>query len=563
MTGCRFLAYSALLLLVLGGTGVRADDLTQNRVGRIAVAEGEIAIRLPANAQPDQAAHPGPWADAGVNDPIAEGMSVRTAEKARAVLRIGGDTLALAGGSEAEIVSLDRGTAEIALHRGRIGVRLAELDSALGVNVTIPSGGIRLLAPGEYDILADEGRFPARLAVLAGTARFSGKGLDAVIADGGAVLLTGNDPVGMLPGGTEEDEFVASWRAHGADRMGKTALRHVSPAMTGYEALDEHGAWEVVGGYGAVWFPNELPQDWAPYRSGHWRWVNPWGWTWIDDMPWGFVTSHYGRWVRFGASDPEPGSWGWVPGKKVKNPSYMPAGVAFLGTPGVGLSYPDAFGPAVAWFPLAPNEVYWPRFTDDLAAIRRLNAGAVAEPATIGPALNGKPPADVVTGDYRNRRFATVVPRAVFLGGKPVAEALIDLPIRRLENAPLLAGSPQIEPPTGGQAAAPPSAARRRGIAANLAKARETLSRILRFREARKRTVETDAAGAPGLKPRIAVKRELSARALLKHGKARAHRRARTAAKSGKAQPRSAEAAAPAKSKSRSANLREAEAEGS
>jgi hypothetical protein len=345
--------------------------------------------------------------------------------------------------------------------------------------------------------------------------------------------------------------------------MGKTALRHVSPAMTGYEALDEHGAWEVVGGYGAVWFPNELPQDWAPYRSGHWRWVNPWGWTWIDDMPWGFVTSHYGRWVRFGASDPEPGSWGWVPGKKVKNPSYMPAGVAFLGTPGVGLSYPDAFGPAVAWFPLAPNEVYWPRFTDDLAAIRRLNAGAVAEPATIGPALNGKPPADVVTGDYRNRRFATVVPRAVFLGGKPVAEALIDLPVRRLENAPLLAGSPQIEPPTGGQAAAPPSAARRRGIAANLAKARETLSRILRFREARKRTVETDAAGAPGLKPRIAVKRELSARALLKHGKARAHRRARTAAKSGKAQPRSAEAAAPAKSKSRSANLREAEAEGS
>ena len=71
------------------------------------------------------------------------------------------------------------------------------------------------------------------------------------------------------------------------------------------------------------------------------------------------------------------------------------------------------------------------------------------------------------------------MPRPVFVGGKPVADALIALPVRRLENAPLLAGSPGIEP----QAASPPARAvaesAGRGVAAKLAKARDTLTRII------------------------------------------------------------------------------------
>ena len=204
-------------------------------------------------------------------------------------------------------------------------------------------------------------------------------------------------------------------------------------------------------------------------------------------MPWGFATSHYGRWAKVGESDTEAGRWGWVPGQRPREydeqPDFMPAAVSFLGTAGVGLSYPDAFSPAVAWFPLAPGEVYWPGFTDDPEAIRRLNAGAVADPAAIGAALKGNPPADIVTGQYRNRRHATVVPRQVFVNGKPVADAVIDLPARRLENAPLLAGSPGIEP----AGTTPPVKAAvelaRHGVAGNLAKAREVLTRIVKWRE--------------------------------------------------------------------------------
>src|SRR5260370_16260567 len=172
------------------------------------------------------------------------------------------------------------------------------------------------------------------------------------------------------------------------------ALHYVSAEMTGYEALDGSGSWERVAGYGAVWFPPTAADDWAPYRNGHWRCIAPWGWTWIDDMQWGFAPSHYGRWARVRQSDPldpsDAGSerWGWVPGRLVAHPVYVPAAVAFLGTAGVGLSYPDAVGPAVAWFPLAPGEAYWPGYTTDIDMIPRINDGPVpAFSAIRGPVL--------------------------------------------------------------------------------------------------------------------------------------------------------------------------------
>jgi non-ribosomal peptide synthetase component F len=175
-------------------------------------------------------------------------------------------------------------------------------------------------------------------------------------------------------------------------------------------------------------------------------------------MPWGFATSHYGRWARI------DDRWAWVAGARNEHPVYAPALVAFLGTAGVGISYPDGHGPAVAWFPLAPGEIYWPSYTNDLETIRGINAGAGADLAVIAAGASGSAPAAVINGDYQNRRFASVVPRPVFTGGREVARAMIDLPERRLDNAPLLAGSPQIPP-----AAAP----------AQIASAAHTLARIL------------------------------------------------------------------------------------
>ena len=102
-------------------------------------------------------------------------MSLRTGTAARAVLRFGPDLLAVADGSEADIVRLDDAGTTIALRRGRLGVRLSEHDSGRDVEITLPIGTLRLSAPGEYDIVAGDGKSPARVAVPAGTARFSGQ----------------------------------------------------------------------------------------------------------------------------------------------------------------------------------------------------------------------------------------------------------------------------------------------------------------------------------------------------------------------------------------------------
>ena len=250
MIGGRILFSSALLLLLVGGYARGADDPTQGRVGGMEVTEGQVAIRLPASGRAGGDSRPGAlssgaWSEAGRNDPVAAGMSVRTEAAARAVLRVGADLIAFSGGSEADIVKLDGDGTTIALRRGRLGLRLSELDAGSAVEITIPSGVLFLSAPGEYDIVAGDAKSPARVAVAAGEARFSGKGLDAVVATGAGALLSGDDPVALLPGGTDEDAFALWWRGQKRDAAGAPALRHVSAAVTGHEMLDGHGVWEM------------------------------------------------------------------------------------------------------------------------------------------------------------------------------------------------------------------------------------------------------------------------------------------------------------------------------
>jgi uncharacterized protein DUF6600 len=454
----RILLFCSLLSLGWAGFGeARGDDLAPTRIGRISAVEGSVSIRAPAAG----------WTNSVVNDPIGAGMAMRTGDKGRAQVRIGPDLVALAAGARVEIGRLDSDAIQIALPQGRIGIRLARLDNGSSVEIDLPNGGVWLERPGDYDIYAGDEKNPALVAVLDGSARAIAENLDRTLTAGSVLALNGGNSELAKLDARGPDQFEAWWLPPSGNTAKAQALQFVSADMTGYDALDGNGGWEKAAGFGEVWYPSALPDDWAPYRYGRWRWVQPWGWTWIDDKPWGFATSHYGRWTWIDER------WAWVPGPRSEHPVYAPALVAFLGTAGVGISYPDGNGPAVAWFPLGPGEIYWPSYTNDLDTIRRINAGGGADLAAIAAGANGSAPAAIVNGRYQNRRFASVVPRPVFTAGLTVAPALIDLPERRLENAPLLAGSPQIAP-----AAAP----------AQVASAAHTLARILEPRAAPKPT---------------------------------------------------------------------------
>jgi hypothetical protein len=379
-----------------------------------------------------------------VNFPLATGASVRTGSQAQAGVEIGVNMIEIAPESEFEITKLNDRAIQVAVVRGRIGFALRWLGDGDTVEVDVSGECVPLLQSGRYEIDARGGR--------------------------GAVSTEG-----------ARSDF---------DETRLAAAYYVSPNMTGFTELDAAGSWQSTVEYGAVWAPTGLPTDWAPYRDGHWRWIAPWGWTWIDNQHWGFVTSHYGRWAFVDEH------WGWVPGIFGAHPVYAPAVVAFLGTPGVGLSVADSSGPGVGWFPLAPGEVYWPSYARDLDYVRNLNLGNIADVSVIHMDANGDPPLEVFNEHFANRRFAAVVPRRVFRNGGVVAPALLSLPEQRLQNAPVLVGSPQIGPAEHRVAATPvairqpnPRSAWTNRIAAlvvrgiNRAKALQTAAAHLRARE--------------------------------------------------------------------------------
>jgi len=403
-----------------------AEDSVPLRAGRVSVADGAASYR-PAG---------GDWSGAVVNLPVATGTALRTDENGSAEFRVGDAVVTLAPKSEIFFSRLEPHTIELAVHRGRIAVVVRSLGDGDEITVTLQRGAVRLLQPGRYDIDAGAESGPPKVAAFEGSARFAGDGPETTIPTGSVARLDTPATVETAVA----DAFDKTWRGRLAEGEPVAARLHLSPELTGLAELDRAGHWQAIDNYGAVWFPDQVAEGWAPYRDGCWRWIPPWGWTWVDKAAWGFAPSHYGRWARF------DDRWGWIPGKPVWDPAYAPAVVAFLGTPPVGLSYADAFSPAIAWFPLGPGEIYWPGFSRDSALIRRLNAPDIDDLWTIHHADNGGPPPELVTGDYRNRRDATAVPRAVFIAGQPVAAARVAIPEARLETAPVIAETTPFPP---------------------------------------------------------------------------------------------------------------------
>ncbi len=119
-----------------------------------------------------------------------------------------------------------------------------------------------------------------------------------------------------------------------------------------YQSLAPYGSWFDYPPYGWVWSPDGVDASWRPYSDGEWVYTD-YGWTWIDDEPWGWGPMHYGRWVY--ADD---AGWLWVPGTV-----WGPAWVAWA-------SCDDYVG----WAPLPPDFGWSPGLSVSFASfdVRRL-----------------------------------------------------------------------------------------------------------------------------------------------------------------------------------------------
>ena len=446
----RLLRKSLFIAVLLAAMPAHAQS-PPARVGRVSAIEGTLAFYQ--NGDPD-------WSRANCNLPVASGEWFATDRQSRAGLRIGSVSVGIAGDTQFQVVDLREQMMRLELPQGRVNLDLRRQRTGDTAAIDLARGTVSMLQPGIYDIDAGAPDQPIRITVFAGSARFAGAGVDQTVKSGERLVLVGTDTLSAATETATEDDFSKWCRAHDYHPERLAAPYHVSPAMTGYEELDSYGQWGPAPQYGTVWYPQSVAADWAPYREGYWVWIEPWGWSWVDDEPWGFAPFHYGRWAQIA------GRWAWVPGAFVPEPVYAPALVAFV-------ALPAAAGPVVGWFPLAPGEVYWPAYTRDPAYIRNVNVTSVnivtlrniTRVAAAEPVAG--PPPEVVHQRFANLAAAVIAPARAFATAAPVAPAAVRSRRRSWRGAVTVRPPPVVAAPLKGAVATtrpaavlPPSLAR-------------------------------------------------------------------------------------------------------
>lgn len=386
------------LLALLAATWALADPPA--RVGRLSVAENGVNLRLDRDDEG--------W-PASVNWPISSGAMLDTERRGRAEIWVGSTAFRLSGNSQLSFPIIDDRRVDARIEAGSLAVSILERDQIGEISVETPEGRVSFATPGRYriDVFSEH----TELTTQAGRAHFTDGQRSITVGAGQKARFDGAGRM-QVDNDASHDAFD-NWVAERENQaLTRQSQRYVSPAMTGYQDLDQYGDWQPQSEYGAVWYPRAVASDWAPYRFGRWAWVAPWGWTWIDQSPWGFAPFHYGRWVSI------RGRWGWVPGNYVARPVYAPALVAWVGNPGWNARFRFGSAPAVGWFPLAPREVYVPAFRASPGYVRQINITHVNNVTLIDRAVSGRD-----TPHYTNRALpqaVTVVPTSHLRDGRPI-----------------------------------------------------------------------------------------------------------------------------------------------
>lgn len=385
-----------VLALALAACGVSAIAQADPpaRVGSVSDIEGSVVFAPTGESE---------WTPAPLNRPITAGDRLWTDPDARADVHLGTAVLHLDSQTFVEVRALDEAVLQSLLHEGVLLARVRELRAGELFEIDTPQLAFRALQPGTYRIDADTARRVTRVTVREGRASVSGRSGRSITVYPGQQLEVAGSDLEQIASVSYADNDFDTWSSERDAREDQSLATHyVAPEVVGSSQLDSYGHWSRDASYGSVWYPSGLPSDWAPYRYGTWQWIRPWGWTWIDNAPWGFAPFHYGRWALIGSH------WAWVPGRLGRRPVYAPALVSFVGA-GSGATLELRAGESVGWYPLAPGEAWQPFFAASAAYRHRANesVGGGAAKADAGPL-------------WRRPNAVTAVRIEEFRSGEPV-----------------------------------------------------------------------------------------------------------------------------------------------
>jgi hypothetical protein len=385
------------------------------RVGRMTLAEGAISFAAAGSSD---------WVNIQPNRPLTRGDRLWVDRASRGELHVGGTALRLGALTNLEILALDDQSTELNLTQGTLNIRIRDIMPGERYEIGTPNLAVAITQPGEYRIDVDPARDTTHVSVFSGVGTLYGENRETLnLASGQNLVFSGRNLAQAARAGPISRDGLDQWaqeRDLQADQS--MAARYVSRDVIGYQQLDTYGEWRNDPAWGPVWVPRVSVADWAPYRYGHWSWIAPWGWTWIDDAPWGFAPFHYGRWAYAGTR------WAWVPGPRVVRPVYAPALVAFVGG-NSGPSWSIAVGsgqPGVAWFPLGPSDMWRPGFRASRSYISNVNRAVMVSRSPAGLYANQQRPGAMTAvsaddfGRTRPGRGYQRVPDAELAGARVV-----------------------------------------------------------------------------------------------------------------------------------------------
>src|SRR6185437_7219600 len=268
-----------------------ADSDPPARVGRMSYLNGAVSYSPAGNDE---------WVEAAVNRPIVTGDRLWADNGARAEVSVNDSAWWLGEQTSVTVSNLDDRIVQLQLQQGTLDFHVRQLPSGNIVEVDTPNLAFSVTRPGRYRIEVDPQNSATSVVVRSGGGEVYGESASYVVGNGQAYRFYGTDladseSIGLPPA----DPFSRFVDERDRRYEGSVAVKYVSPEVVGYEDLDTYGNWNAEASYGNVWFPRAVSTGWAPYREGHWAWIDPWGWTWVDDEPWGFAPFHYGRWAYF------------------------------------------------------------------------------------------------------------------------------------------------------------------------------------------------------------------------------------------------------------------------
>src|SRR6266567_6170651 len=431
-TGFSIAGFAAAILLLLQIVpAALAQDYDRNdpptRAGRIGFVEGSVSF---------QPGGQGDWLQAVPNRPLTVGDNLWVDRDSRAEVQIGSTSIRL--GPETSLTFLDLGNnvTQLRLSMGSLFFRVRHYGGDDAFEVDTPNLAFNVNRPGQFRVGVNQNGDQTLATVFRGEAEVTGGGNSYRLIDGQRGTFSGVDQLSYDVDEIGSRDDFDQWALSRDEREDRNRSSHyVSEEMTGYEDLDDYGRWHDVAGYGNVWTPGGVPGDWAPYRYGNWTYVSPWGWTWVEQEPWGFAPFHYGRWAFVESS------WCWVPGPVAVVPVYSPALVAFVGGGGFSIGVGIGGGGGVGWFPLGPGEVFVPWYHTSPRYVENVNVTNTRVNVTqVTNVYNNVTVNHVNNVTYVNQRVTnsvTVVNHDTFVNARPVHENVVHVDARQIASAPV------------------------------------------------------------------------------------------------------------------------------